>query len=65
MHAIDIILLGGAALCFSIAFLIASKPARQLRAHRKGSALWKNRTQNKEQTMSTREIINYLHDETQ
>ncbi|MBS1764121.1 MAG: hypothetical protein JSS90_04030 [Bacteroidetes bacterium] len=65
MHAIDIVLLGGALLCFSIAFLIASRPARQSRAHRKQETIWKKRSQIKNKNINSAELINYLHDETQ
>ncbi|HRV52857.1 MAG: hypothetical protein M9940_07815 [Bacteroidetes bacterium] len=65
MHAIDIILLGGALLCFGIAYLIASRPARQLRAHRKNGQLWKKQSHNSDNTVNSPELLNYLHDETQ
>ncbi len=66
MHLIDIILIGGAIACFSIAFLIASKPVKKRRASKQSDVKnWTSAVNGKKVDVAGSEVYHVLHDETQ
>jgi hypothetical protein len=59
MHTIDLILLGGAIVCFTAAYFIASKPLRAARSHKANTEKWEDI-----KIDGAKELANFYHDET-
>ncbi len=66
MHLIDIILISGAIACFSIAFLIASKPVKKRKGVLKSQVKnWTHVVNGKKADIVNGEVFHVLNDETQ
>ena len=64
MHVLDILLLGGALVCFVLAYFIASRPARESRQNSKSKSKWNHVKMDSASTVHSPEMMKYVHDKT-
>jgi len=64
MHVLDILLLGGAVVCFVLAYIITSRPARELRQSSKSKSKWNHVNMDSASSVHSPEMMKYVHDKT-